>query len=148
MPVSPIREPRPITGIAEAADAIRAAGGRVSTARRAILTSLIKSSAPRSAEQIAQDAVPRLDVAATYRNLEYLESIGLVRHVHLGHGPGLYELESTTEHEYGLCDVCGTRLSLDPSILDAARAAIDQAIGLQVSFTHFPLVGICRDCRA
>ena len=29
-----------------------------------------------------------LDVASVYRNLETLEQIGLVRHFHLGHGPG------------------------------------------------------------
>ena len=32
----------------------------------------------------------RCDLASVYRNLETLEDAGLVRHMHLGHGPGLY----------------------------------------------------------
>ena len=34
--------------------------------------------------------LPRCDLASVYRNLETLEDAGLVRHMHLGHGPGLY----------------------------------------------------------
>ena len=30
------------------------------------------------------------DVASIYRNLETLREVGLVRHFHLGHSPGLY----------------------------------------------------------
>jgi len=40
-----------------------------------------------------------------YRNLETLEEVGLVRHVHLGHGPGLYAL-AAPEHEYLVCESC------------------------------------------
>ena len=35
---------------------------------------------------------PEVDLASVYRNLEQLEELGVVRHVHLGHGPGLYAL--------------------------------------------------------
>ena len=68
---------------------VRAHGLRVSTARRLVLEALMDAGEPRTAEQLAGDA----DLASTYRNLETLETIGLVRHVHLGHGPGRYELD-------------------------------------------------------
>ena len=45
-----------------------------------------------SAEELAAGLggrVPRSDLASVYRNLETLERHGVVRHVHLGHGPGL-----------------------------------------------------------
>ena len=57
-------------------------------ARRSVLEALLAAEQPLTAEEIAGDA----DLASTYRNLETLESIGIVRHVHLGHGPGRYEL--------------------------------------------------------
>ena len=37
-------------------------------------------------------AGPASDLASVYRNLEHLEELGVVRHVHFGHGPGLYAL--------------------------------------------------------
>ena len=67
---------------------VRAHGLRVSTARRLVLQALMNAGEPQTAEQLASEA----DLASTYRNLETLEAIGLVRHVHLGHGPGRYEL--------------------------------------------------------
>ena len=36
--------------------------------------------------------LPSSDLASVYRNLDTLEEIGLVRHFHVGHGPGLYAL--------------------------------------------------------
>ena len=54
-----------------------------------------RGGAPVRAEEIAAGIggrLPRSDLASVYRNLETLENHGLVRHLHLGHGPGLYAL--------------------------------------------------------
>ena len=67
---------------------VRAHGMRVSSARRYVLDALLNADQPLTAEEIAAGA----DIASTYRNLETLETIGIVRHVHLGHGPGRYAL--------------------------------------------------------
>jgi Fur family ferric uptake transcriptional regulator len=56
-----------------------------------------------TAERIAgglDGALPPSDTASVDRNLETLEEIGLVRQVHLGHGPGLYELTSDGAREH------------------------------------------------
>ena len=77
---------------------IRAHGLRISSARRLVLEALLVADGPMSAEQIAQGIggrVPCSDLASVYRNLERFEEIGVVRHVHLGHGPGLYALAAT-----------------------------------------------------
>ena len=47
-----------------------------------------------SAETLAR-RLPHCDLGSVYRNLEALEAIGLVRHVHLGHGPGMYALATS-----------------------------------------------------
>ena len=127
---------------------LREDGGRVSTSRKAILEVLFASTGPLSAEQIATGASPELDVASTYRSLEHLEGVGLVRHVHLGHGPGLYELAGQGELEYALCEVCGATKAVDPSDLDDVREQIDDAIGYRPRFSHFPIVGLCAECVA
>jgi len=146
MPDAPLRAARPVATVDEAVDVLREGGGRATTARRAILDVLFASADPLSTEQIAQRAVPAQDVPSTYRNLEHLEVVGLVRHVHFGHGPGLYQLISDVEQEYALCESCGAVRSISSSDLDQAKTAIEAATGYRARFTHFPLVGLCPDC--
>ena len=71
---------------------LREQGLRVSSARRLVLQSLFAADGPASAEAIASRTDLALDLASVYRNLETLERVGIVQHVHLGHGPGLYAL--------------------------------------------------------
>ena len=84
---------------AAAAAALRGRGLRVSAARRELLEALFAADRPLSAEELAGDG----DVASAYRNLEVLEAVGLVRHVHLGHGPGLYH-PAGREREFVVCE--------------------------------------------
>jgi Fur family transcriptional regulator, ferric uptake regulator len=121
---------------------VRSHGMRVSTARRTVLAALLAAGEPLTAEELAGGA----DLASTYRNLETLESIGIVRHVHLGHGPGRYEL-SGRHDGWTTCEICGRSTPLPSSALHAIRLAAREAAGFEPSFTHFALVGRCTDCR-
>jgi Fur family ferric uptake transcriptional regulator len=121
---------------------VRSHGMRVSTARRAVLEALLAAGEPLTAEEVAGGA----DLASTYRNLEALESIGIVRHVHLGHGPGRYELAGRTGG-WTTCEVCGESTPLPSPALHAIRLAAREAAGFEPSFSHFALVGRCRTCR-
>ena len=85
---APHRPPLAYRDIDDVARALREAGGRFSAARRGVLEALFAADAPLPADAVA----PGLDRASVYRALEYLEELGVVRHVHLGHGPGLYAL--------------------------------------------------------
>jgi Fur family ferric uptake transcriptional regulator len=126
---------------AAAAAALRARGLRLSTARRQLLDALFGADRPLSAEDLAGDG----DVASAYRNLEVLEEVGLVRHVHLGHGPGLYH-PAGREREFVVCERCGAVRAVPPAELDAVRSAVLDAVGYRARFTHFPLAGLCPDC--
>lgn len=121
---------------------VRAHGLRVSTARRLVLAALLDAGEPLTAEQLAAGG----DLASTYRNLETLESIGLVRHVHLGHGPGRYELSGRSAG-WAACDTCGRATPLAPPALAAIQRAVREHAGYEAAFTHFPIVGRCEACR-
>jgi Fur family transcriptional regulator, ferric uptake regulator len=132
-----------------AAAFVRASGLRLSAARRLVLEALYRADGPLTADRIAgglDGQLPRSDVASVYRNLEALEEIGLVRHVHLGHGPGLYVRASAGVSEYLLCDRCGAVRAVDPERLDAVRAQIRREFGHEARFNHFPIAGLCPDC--
>ena len=128
--------------LASALDALRARGLRISASRRQVLETLYADSRPRKAEELAKDG----DLASVYRNLDTLEEVGLVRHVHLGHGPGLYALTSDGAREHLLCDRCGAVTSVDPARLDTVRALIRAETGFEANFTHFPIAGLCPAC--
>jgi Fur family ferric uptake transcriptional regulator len=135
--------------LSTAVTALRVRGLRVSSARRLLLEALYAADGPISAEDIAGGLGGRLpgqDLGSVYRNLETLEEVGLVRHVHLGHGPGLYALAGPAEREYVVCEGCASVVALPPAALDDVRAAALAATGVQARFSHFPLVGLCAAC--
>lgn len=136
--------------LAVALEELRARGLRVSAARRLVLEALVVADGPMSAEQVASGIggrVPCSDLASAYRNLEVLEQIGVVRHVHLRHGPGLYALALDGEREYLTCERCADFLPVAPDALDSVRALIERRFGYVARFTHFPIVGLCVACR-
>ncbi len=132
-----------------AIEALRAKGMRISSARRLVLEALYAADAPISAEQIADGLagrLPRSDLASVYRNLETLEQVGLVRHSHFGHGPGLYMPTGASEREYLVCNSCNTVTAVEPSEMDDLRVLIHERFGYEARFSHFPILGLCADC--
>lgn len=129
--------------------AVRARGRRVTAARRNLIETLFAAPGPVSAEEIASGlggARAPVDDASVYANLETLEELGLVRHVHLGHGPGRWTLADRARREFLHCERCGAWRAVESSVLAEARSAIRRATGYEARFTHFPIAGLCSDC--
>src|SRR4051812_49119105 len=137
-----------VAGVEQACELLRERGLRLSAARRLVIEALVAAERPVRAEEIAAGLggrLPRSDLASVYRNLETLESHGLVRHLHLGHGPGLYALAGE-ERELLLCESCFRYVAVEASHLDGVREALLADTGWQARFSHFPLTGLCPDC--
>jgi Fur family ferric uptake transcriptional regulator len=130
--------------LGDAVEAMRKRGLRLTTSRRLVLEALFAAEGPMSAEHITRQL--NLDPTSVYRNLETLEHHGLVRHVHLGHGPGLYVLVGRGEREYLYCERCGAVRALTPEELDPVRDRLRKQFGYEARFTHFPIVGVCVAC--
>ena len=147
-PRSPRLEFRDIDDVARA---LREAGGRFSAPRRRVLEVLFAADGPVSAEAVATGLGGRaepLDPASVYRALEYLEELGVVRHVHAGHGPGLYALTGQGEREYLACERCERVTAVPAERLDPVRREIEREFGYRARFTHFPILGLCAACAA
>ena len=132
--------------IEEAVRAVRAGGMRLSTPRRLVLEALFAAEGPVSAVHLARTLA--VDETSVYRNLEVLERHGLIRHVHLGHGPGLYVLVGRHEVEYLYCERCAKVTAVTPDQLDPVRKSVKKRFGYQPRFTHFAMVGLCEQCAA
>ncbi len=132
--------------VEDAIRAVRDRGMRLSTPRRLVLEALFAADGPVSAPQLAQAL--QIDVTSVYRNLEMLERHGVVRHVHLGHGAGLWVLAGRQELEYLYCERCSKVTQVAAEDLDPIREDIRQRFGYQTHFTHFAIVGLCDQCAA
>jgi Fur family transcriptional regulator, ferric uptake regulator len=149
MTVPCLAPPVPAGDVEAAVAAVRAHGLRLSSSRRLVLESLYAAGRPATAEEIASGMygrLPRCDLASVYRNLETLEDLGLVRHMHLGHGPGLYT-PAGAEDEYVACERCGRSEAVSADVLRLVRAAVREAVGYEPRFSHFPLTGLCPSCK-
>lgn len=132
--------------IEEAISAVRKRGLRLSTPRRLILEALFAAHGPVSAQQLSREL--GIDATSIYRNLELLERFGVVRHVHLAHGAGLYELPGRQEREYLYCERCSRVTPVTVSDLKPVRDLIKKQFGFDARFTHFAIVGTCQHCAA
>lgn len=151
MTLAPTRPVLAAPDVETALTAVRRHGLRVSAARRLVVEALFAAGEPVSVADIASGLGGRLspiDAASVYGNLETLEQIGLVQHVHAGHGPGRYVLADRVGRDFLWCEACNAVRAVAPSVLAQARAAIRAATGHEPRFTHFPIAGLCPDCQA
>ena len=127
---------------------LRRRGGRVTRARRAIVAALLGSSSHLTADQLTgavQREQPDVHLSTVYRCLEALEELGVVDHVHLGHGRAVYHL-TDEPHQHLVCEVCGAVVEVPDALFDdlATRLRADYAFAIRPH--HFAVLGRCAAC--
>jgi Fur family transcriptional regulator, ferric uptake regulator len=142
---SPHSRPQVFASLEVATRWLRDSGLRMSAPRRMVLGALFSAEGPVSATHLSRTLA--LDESSVYRNLELLEQRGLVRHLHLGHSPGLYTLATHREVEYLYCESCAKVTAVEPERLDPIRAHLRREFGHTPRFSHFAIVGICEECE-
>ena len=129
-------------------DALRADGRRVTTARRLVVELLARTSEHLTADDLARrihDAHPEIHLSTVYRTLERLTELGVINHVHLGHGPAVYHLAGDSHHHL-VCDDCGAIVELPANTFDALVRRVERDYGFRLDAHHFALGGHCRNC--
>jgi Fur family ferric uptake transcriptional regulator len=130
---------------------IRARGGRATDARRATIGVLLNTGQSHlSAEDIvSQVKLLHPDVAEStiYRNLSTLEELGVVEHVHLGHGPSTYHL-TEDGHQHLLCERCGKVIEVPDETFAVLASQLAETYGFHIHPRHFAIMGLCRRCQA
>jgi Fur family ferric uptake transcriptional regulator len=146
---APERKALTFEAVDEVFGELRRTGHRVTAAARLVVEALFRADGPISAEHIARgqgEHAVALEMTSVYRNLERLQQLGVVSHVHVGHGRGLYVLSRGRDCEYLVCDRCGRVTAVDPAALDPVRERVREAFGYDARFSHFPVHGYCQSC--
>lgn len=128
--------------------ALRNAGGRVTAPRRAVLDALLSGGDHPTAEDLAlrvRDVHPDVAVSTIYRILEHLEELGVLVHVHLGHGPAVYHFAEDT-HVHLVCRACGHTAPLPAAAARSISRNVLNASGFQADLAHFSITGVCGAC--
>src|SRR5436305_15234304 len=131
-------------------DRLRADGGRVTTARRALIAALVDAAGHVTADDLAtsvQAAYPDVHRSTIYRTLDALERMGVVDHVHLGHGRAVYHLADEPHHHL-VCDACGYVIEVPEAFFDELGGALRTAYGFTIRPRHFAVLGRCDACAA
>jgi Fur family ferric uptake transcriptional regulator len=131
---------------------LRAGGGRITATRRVTIEVLLAGGDHRHlrAEDIAVEVRQRLpDVAEStiYRTLAALEELGVVTHVHLGHGPSTFHL-ADHPHRHLVCRHCQTTIEVPSAEFTQLAKRLHDTYGFDIAEEHFALVGECRQCGA
>jgi Fur family ferric uptake transcriptional regulator len=146
--VSSDTRPLAPASVTSALGLLRAEGHRISAARRLVLEALFAAEGPVSADRLAgglDGRLPGSDLASLYRNLDTLAAAGLVEHLHVPHGPGLYVLTGRGTG-WAACERCGAVEALGRDAAARLRAAVRDATGFEAGLAHFPIVGLCPRC--
>lgn len=128
---------------------LRQSGGRLTSARRAIVDALVGASDHVTAEQLAaavQQHRPDVHLTTVYRFLDALETLGLVDHVHLGHGRAVYHLADEAHHHL-VCEECGVVVEVPDEVFTALGHELMARYGFEARPHHFAVVGRCESCR-
>jgi Fur family ferric uptake transcriptional regulator len=129
---------------------LRADGGRVTTARRALVTALVDAEEHVTADDLAatvQAAHPDVHRSTIYRTLDALERLGVVEHVHLGHGRAVYHLADEAHHHL-VCETCGFVVEVPEQLFEDLATQVRTQYGFAIHPRHFAVIGRCSACAA
>ena len=121
----------------------------MTASRQALIDELLQEPRHVTADQLidrVQAVSPTVDRSTIYRNLAFLEDVGVVYHVHLAHGPSVYHLVDGSRHAHVVCGACGAVTEVSPQVFDALAAELDASHGFRLDHQHFALTGTCRRC--
>jgi Fe2+ or Zn2+ uptake regulation protein len=119
--------------------------------RRAVLSALAAQHEHLTADQVVTSVAerdPGVHRASVYRTLETLSALGVVQHVHVGHGTTTYHLAGDEAHLHAQCGRCGAVIDLPASLLDDVAALVRSQHGFQLDPSHVALSGTCARCLA
>ncbi len=130
---------------------LHARGERMTGPRRAVLARLADGHGHRSAEEVVAAvarAAPDVHRASVYRALDALVDIGVVQHIHLGHGATAYHLVDSLGHHLHLqCHDCGAVVDVSADLLDDVARRLRDEHGFELDAGHVALSGRCVHCR-
>ena len=135
---------------------LRAAGGRLTEERVAILRGICTSSGHFTPEELAEKlrkSGQSVAITTIYRNLDPLLEAGILRKTDVGEaaraqGARYEHVWGHAHHDHLLCSHCGTRVEFSYPAIDALQEVVAKTHGFTLERHTLELIGCCPACRA
>lgn len=105
---------------------------------------------PEDVYQKLREKHPEIGLATVYRNLQLLESLGLLYKIDFNDGCQRYELklneESEHHHHHLICRICGKVEEFKNDSLEDLEKAIEREKGFQIEDHIVKFFGLCSSC--
>ena len=129
-------------------DQLRARGYRVTPQRQLVLEAVtaLEHATPEEICARVQQTARGVNISTVYRTLDALTELGIVDHVHFGHGRAVYHLRDEA-HQHLYCERCERVEELPVEKLRPFVQLLERDYGFELDRRHFAIVGTCRACR-
>ena len=134
----------------ELSQKLRASGRRLTPQRQLVLDAVTElgHATPEEAFAWVQERSAGVNISTVYRTLELLESLGLVKHAHLGHGAPTYHAATAAEHVHLVCRGCGRVDEVSPETVEPLVERLRDRDGFVADVSHLTVFGRCRECSS
>lgn len=128
---------------------------RLTPQREAVVDVLITNADDHlSAEEVflyTKKLYAEIGLATIYRNLELLESLGIIHRFEYGDGQSRYEIKLGDDeehyHHHLICRGCGAIGEYKSDLLEAIEKRIADETGFQVTDHCLRFFGLCANCQ-
>ncbi len=127
---------------------LRRSGSRVTASRRVIIELLLAAPHHVTADELTvlvHRAHPEIAPSTIYRTMHTLDELGIVTHVHMGHGPTVYHL-ADEQHHHLVCRRCDQVTEVPGAHFEALAGELNREYGFAIDPHHVALSGICATC--
>jgi Fur family ferric uptake transcriptional regulator len=131
-------------------DALHRNGLRITPARRAIFSALVKSGGHVTADDlvdIVRERAGPIGRMTVYRTLDLLNGLGLIRAVYQGTGAAHYVLMNDGHHHHLTCTGCGTVIELQECQLESVEQQVGERFNFRVTGHLVEIYGKCESCQ-
>jgi len=128
---------------------LRAKGYRLTPQRELVLAAVERLSHATPEEVLAEvrRSSSAINLSTVYRNLEFLEELGLVRHAHLNDRVSTYHSTSGHEHFHIVCRKCQRVSSVEPDVAAPLVERLRADYDFEADVGHLTVFGECTTCE-
>ncbi|APZ52217.1 Fur family transcriptional regulator [Salipiger abyssi] len=123
----------------EFADALRAAGLRVTQQRMSVLSILMEAQDHPNADEVftrAKEIDGSVSFATVYRTLAALEEAGLIRRLSFENEPARFEIMPVSEHDHMVDIDTGEVIEIDSAEINRLRQELVARLGYEIVHQH------------
>jgi Fur family transcriptional regulator, ferric uptake regulator len=133
----------------DVAKALRSSGYRMTSQRQLVWDVLRRAEHHLPAEEIharVSATAPELNLASVYRTLALLSELGLANEVHLGDGPGYWEVAHHPDTFHLHCRRCGRVDHHEGALVGEIRSHLSVGHGFTPQDIDLVVHGLCGSC--